>query len=236
MKLNTERVLCISDLHTPYQHPDALKFLAAIKKKYKPTLVISMGDETDGHALSFHDSDADLPSAGDELQAAQKVLQQLERLFPKMLIVDSNHGSLVFRRAKHHGIPLKFIAPLNDIYGVGKGWEWRNDITLKLKDGNEVYLCHGMVKDGKKFVMQRGQCIVQGHYHTDFRIDYVSTPDRLMWSMQVGCLIDKHALAFAYDRLNLNRPILGSGMIINGQPLLIPMIVGKGGKWTGKLP
>lgn len=43
-KLN-ERILFISDLHAPYNHPDALDFLSDLNTKYKPTRVISLGDE-----------------------------------------------------------------------------------------------------------------------------------------------------------------------------------------------
>ena len=60
-------ILVISDLHIPYHHRDSFEFLKALKKKYKPDLVVNIGDEIDCHALSFHDSNPDLPSAGDEL-------------------------------------------------------------------------------------------------------------------------------------------------------------------------
>jgi predicted phosphodiesterase len=233
--VNTKRILLISDLHAPYMHPDALKFLIALKRKYKPTLVVSLGDEVDAHAISFHDSDADLPSAGDELELASEQLQALEKVFPKMLIIDSNHGSLHLRKAKHHGIPLKYLATNNQIFGVGKGWEWHNDLTLKLPTGQTLYICHGLVKQGVKLAQQRGQCVSQGHFHTDFRIDYVGNPDNLLWSLQAGCLIDKRSLAFAYDKLNLNRPILGTGLVINGYPVLEPMVLNKQSRWIGRL-
>ena len=61
-------ILVISDTHIPYHHKDLIPFLAAIKKFYKPDRVVHIGDELDKHALSFHDSDPDLPSAGDELK------------------------------------------------------------------------------------------------------------------------------------------------------------------------
>jgi hypothetical protein len=54
--------------------------------------------------------------------------------------------------------------------------------------------------------------------------------------MQVGCLIDRKALAFAYDKLNLNRPIIGCGMIEKGQPKLLPMILDAKHRWTGFVP
>ena len=57
-------ILVISDTHCPYHHPDLISFLKTIKKKYKPDRVIHIGDEVDSHAISFHDSDPDLYSAG----------------------------------------------------------------------------------------------------------------------------------------------------------------------------
>ena len=75
-------VLVISDIHAPYQHPDAIDFLKALKKKHKPDRVIFTGDELDYHAMSFHDSDPDLPSAAMELERGQAVLRELEALFP----------------------------------------------------------------------------------------------------------------------------------------------------------
>lgn len=235
MKNNYKRILCISDQHAPYNHPDMLRFLAAIKKKYKPTFVINGGDEVDAHALSFHDSDSDLPSAGDELVKATKVIKQLERLFPNMVLLDSNHGSMALRKMKHHGIPMKFLTPNNTIYGVSNRWKWVNDLTIRLPNGQDVYFCHGMTKSGIKLASQRGTNVVQFHYHTEFRIDYIGNPNSLLFSINSGCLINRKSLAFAYDKLNLNRPIIGTSMIIDSKPLLIPMILLKNGRWSGKL-
>ena len=234
-KADYRRILCISDQHAPYHHPDMFRFLAAIKRKYKPTFVVNGGDEVDAHALSFHDSDSDLPSAGDELKKASVVLNKLAILFPEMTLLDSNHGSLSLRKMKHHGIPIKYLATPHQIYGVPKTWQWVNDLTITLPNGQPVYMCHGMTKNGIKLAAQRGTCVVQFHYHTDFRIDYIGNPEALLWSMQSGCLIDRKSLAFAYDKLNLNRPIIGTSLIIDSKPILIPMVLDKRGRWTGKL-
>ena len=88
-------VLIISDTHIPYHVPELMDFLKLLKKKYKPEKIIHIGDEVDKHAMSFHDSDPDLPSAGDELKLSIPVIQELEKMFPKMDLLDSNHGSLV---------------------------------------------------------------------------------------------------------------------------------------------
>lgn len=232
---DTSSILVISDQHMPYEHPDMFDFLEAAKKKYKPTMVVNIGDEVDKHALSFHDSDADLPSAGYELEQAIGKIKQMERLFPEMTLIDSNHGSLALRKFKHHGIPMKYLASQHDIYGVSEKWQWVNDISVKLPNGQGCYFCHGMVKNGIKLASQRGTNVVQGHYHTDFKIDYVGNPNNLLFSLQVGCLIDRNSLAFAYDKLNLNRPIIGIGLIVDSKPVLVPMTLDKSGRWNEKL-
>lgn len=108
MALN-DRILVISDMHHPFSHPDTVRFLRALNKKYKFTRVICIGDEIDAHAMSFHDSDPDLFSPGDELQQAIDCLQPIYKMFPKVDLVESNHGSMIYRKGKHHGIPRQAI-------------------------------------------------------------------------------------------------------------------------------
>ena len=230
------RILVLSDMHVPYHHPDTYAFLAALKKKYKPTRVVSVGDEVDKHAMSFHDSDPDLPSAGDELTTAIKQLKPLYKLFPKVDLIDSNHGSMLYRKGKHHGIPRKYLRDYGDILEAPRGWKWYNDLLLPIANNNEAYFHHGLSKDVMKVVAQRGLCVVQGHYHTEFRIGYLGNPNHLLWGMNVGCSIDSASLAFAYDRTNLGRPVIGHGIILNGLPKLLPMLLNKKGRWTREVP
>jgi predicted phosphodiesterase len=229
-----KRILFLSDIHAPYQHPDCLKFLKALKTKYKPHLVVSVGDLADFHDISFHKSDPKLPNATRELEALQTFSRDLEKLFPKMIITLGNHDSLPKRRLFDESMPESFLKPYNDIYGVGKGWQFVDDLTIK--DGSEIiYVAHGITKDGRKLAAQRGVHVVQGHHHTECRIDFVSNPRNLLWSLQVGCLIDRNALAFAYDKLNLNRPIIATGLAIRGMPVIEPLILTDKHKWIGRL-
>jgi hypothetical protein len=230
--IGKRRVLTISDLHAPYQHPDALDFLEHLKKQIKPDLVIQMGDLMDFHGISFHDSEPDLYSPGHELRMGQQFAQSLEDIFPDMYILGSNHGDLPLRRAKAHGLPTALFRPYNDIYGVGEDWKFVDDLLVESKD-SKVYFAHGIIKDGLKLAKERGVCVVQGHFHTELNIKYASTPYNLIWSMQTGCLINHRSKAFKYNQLDLTRPIIGCGSIIKGQPHLHPMILGKDGRWVG---
>lgn len=217
---DNSRILVISDLHAPYNDPDALEFLQTLKDRYDFTRIISVGDEQDISQASFHDSNVDMLSAGHELIEAQKVLQELEKMFPRMDIMSSNHGDLYYRRAKHHGIPLHVIKSYNDVLGVGDGWQWHSDLIVRLPTDEDVYFCHGKSQNGLKLSQNMSMNCVQGHYHNSFNIQYWSSPRALYWSMQVGCLIDDKSLAMSYNKLTVNRPILGCGVIIDGVPSL----------------
>lgn len=229
---DNSRILLISDMHIPYHHPDLIAFLQHLKDKYNPTRVICLGDEVDKHAMSYHDSDPDLPSAGDELRKSLPVIEQLFKMFPKMDIIESNHGSLVWRKAKTFGIPKHYIRSYNDVLGVDDGWRWSFDLTITLPNGQKCYIHHGKSSDVIKLSQQMGMCAVQGHYHESFKIDYWGNPTGLYWGMQCGCLIDDDALAFSYNNVNLKRPIIGTGLIIDSQPVLEAMLLAEDGRWV----
>lgn len=220
---DNRRVLFISDMHIPYHHPNLLPWLYQLKLKYEPTRVICLGDELDKHALSFHDSDPDLHSAGDELEKSLPIIKEVEKLFPKMDLIDSNHGSMVFRKAHANGIPRRYIRPYNEVLNVGPGWKWHHDLVIRLPDGQDVYIHHGKTVEAIRTSQLMGMSHVCGHYHESFGVKYWANPRGLYWGMNAGCLIDTKSLAFAYNKINPKRPIIGTGLIIDGVPVLEAM-------------
>lgn len=232
--MKKQTVLVISDMHIPFQHPDMLAFFKALKSKYSPTDIVCIGDEVDFAGISFHDSSVDLPSAGDELKQSIKVLKQVYTLFPKCTVVNSNHGSLLARRALAHGIPSDLIKESADFLQAPKGWKWVNDLKLSSPIG-PMYFCHGKSGSPGKLAGQFGMSTIQGHYHSLAQVQYISTPERLMFDMHVGCLVDDKSLAMAYNKLTVKRPIISVGLIENGIARIIPMVLSKGGRWIGKL-
>lgn len=223
MEHPNQRILFISDMHIPYHNKGLLPFLQKLKDKYKPTRVICLGDELDYHALSFHDSDPDLDSAGGELGKSIPVIKQLEEMFPVMDLIDSNHGSMVFRKAKHHGIPVAVLKSYNEVLGVGPGWKWHNDMVLDLPNGQKLYVHHGKTAEAIRTSQMYGMNHVCGHYHESFAVKYWSTPQGLHWAVNSGCLIDNKALAFAYNKVNPKRPIIGTSLVIDSRPILEEM-------------
>ena len=223
-------------MHIPYHHIDTLPFLKAVKEKYKPDRVVCLGDEIDHHALSFHDSDPDLFSAGKELEKSIECLKPIYKLFPSVDIVESNHGSMVYRKGKHHGVPRHCLKSYRDILEAPRGWKWHTDLTIQLSNKLRVYFCHGRGSNVLKVSQELSMCVVQGHYHNKFSINYWGNPFHLNWGMQIGCMIDDKSLAFAYNKTIVKRPIIGHGIIINGRPKLLPMVLDKKRRWNGEIP
>ncbi len=232
-----KRILVISDTHAPFQHKDTIKFLGAIKKEFTPDRVIHIGDEIDNHAMSYHEADPDLFSAGEELVRAREVIWRIEELFPKVDVLESNHGSLWYRKARTHGIPREAIRTYEEILFPRRrtSWKWHFEMEVRLPNGQPCYFHHGRHANALIASQHRGMSVVQGHYHEKFNIQYWGTTERLNWGMNVGCLVDDKALAFEYNNSNLKRPIIGCGMIIDSQPRLMPMVLRANGRWNGRL-
>lgn len=231
-------ILVIPDLHAPYHHPDAIDFLIEVAATYQPTRVINLGDECDSHGLSFHDSDPNLDSAGVELHKARKFLHKLHSVFPKMEICHSNHGSLIYRRAFKFGIPVEMIKTYREILfpkGDGEGWTWHENIRFNLPNGQAIQFQHQSVGDYLQNASHERCNLVLGHEHGKFQIEHRASKAALYWGMYSGCLIDSSSLAFAYGKLFPKKPIIGCSVIIDSQPILIPMLLDSKGRWVGKL-
>ncbi|WWY65358.1 metallo-phosphoesterase [Escherichia phage vB_EcoP_LHP] len=229
------RILVVGDLHAPYTHRDAIDFLRHVRDNYGPDMVIQVGDETDGHAISFHDSDPNLDSAGVELEKAKLVLEQVHELFPNLLVCDSNHGSLIYRRAKTHGLPVQFIKKYRDILFPLHGapaWSWADAWVLNTPLG-PVRFQHQVSGDFMLNASHERTSLVLGHEHGRFEVQYAASSTALYFGAYAGCLIDSKSLAFAYGKLHRKKPILGCMVITDGSPQLIPMLLNEDGRWVG---
>ena len=232
----SHRIMVIPDLHAPYHHPDTLEFLLHVRAAFGPDTVVSLGDEADYHALSFHDSDPNLDSAGTELEKAKVFLKDLHLHFPQMLICHSNHGSMQFRRAKAHGIPVQMLKRYRDVLLPGipsNGWAWRYAWRLDTPLG-PVLFKHQAAGTPVGDAAHEQANLVVGHMHGTCAVDYAASSGRLYWAMTSGCLIDKDALAFAYGKHSKNKPIIACSVIEEGVPRIIPMLLDEDGRWVGR--
>lgn len=232
----SDAIMVIPDIHAPYHHPDTMRFLRTVKGTFEPDLVVQLGDELDYHALSFHDSDPNLDSAGTELEKAKLFLAEMYEDFKDVLVCHSNHGSMVFRRAKAHGIPVQMIKSYRDVLfpdHKAPGWSWAASWRVRTQLGDVLFKhqTSGILGDAA----HNAANLVVGHEHGKFGVEYSASSANLYYGMYCGCLIDKDSLAFAYGKHSLRKPIIGCAVILNGRPVPIPMVLDTNGRWVGHL-
>lgn len=226
-------------MHWPYSHPDTILFLRAVHEKFvkkaKNPLILIGGDEVDWHSISFHTPDPALPNPSKELELAIQKLKYLYSLFPNAIVLESNHGSLVYRKQKHHGLPIEAIRTYEDILQAPKGWKWVKEATFTTSLGEWVYAVHGKSSDVLKLSKAEAMSSVQFHFHEKYNLQYWANAKRIHFAMQCGCLSDDKSLAMEYNKLNLHRPINGIGLIVDGVPRLLPMLKDHNNRWIKEL-
>lgn len=223
----------MADLQAPYHHRDALEFLKEVKKQFKPTLVINIGDLEDFHGLNFHGVNPNLPSAKEELVQLRAFIKCLSKVFPSMLIVDSNHGALPRRKARSIGIPDEMILNSREILQAPKTWKWFNQIVMTLPNGIRCKFKHNFSGNLIADVFKQGMSLVCGHLHTKSFVQWSQNDFGHNFAVQTGCLIDCDSPAFDYDKSNALRPVLSTTVIKNGIPINIPMMLDKKKRWVG---
>lgn len=221
----SKTILVMPDLQIPFQHRGALAFLCRLRDKYKPDVVVNVGDEVDNCALSRYPKDPNGESAGTELRRARAVLKRYYEEFPDVLLCESNHRDRLYKRAYEAGIPKEYLADVHDYLKAPDGWEWKKSWTV---DG--IVFEHGDrasgASTGEKLIDANHASTVYGHHHNAAGIQYRKVGKKILFSMNVGCLIDETSYAMSYTRDNRKKPVLSAGVIVDGVPHLVPMIKG----------
>lgn len=235
LKLGKNRVLVISDLQEPFAHRDAFDFVCTVRDKYETDVTVNIGDEADFHAFSGkfpHDPDGF--SAGEELQQAQDALRKWYDEFPETKVCRSNHVDRYYKKAFSSGLPKRAILTPRQLLDAPEGWEWREHWII---DG--IRYEHGDHQggmDAARLLALSNRCsTVIGHHHAHAGLRYIANEDSLIFGLNTGCLIDRHAYPFAYGAGNKFKPTLGCGVVLYGVPYFIPMILGAKERWIGEI-
>lgn len=231
-------VLAIPDMHLPFNHRDALPFLEAVtwEPKYAPDEVVCLGDIIDYHALSQYVSDPDGYSAGEEHKAAMRKIEDVYELFPEVKGCLGNHDIRAYKKAFNAGIPNGYLKDFNEIIGCPDGWQWADEWEI---DG--VLYHHGNGYTGvyatRQMLLSKMQSVVHGHTHSLAGVIHIQTSEsHHVFGMNCGCLTDDDAYAAAYAKFARTKGSKGCGVIIDGVPFWVPMLMNKSGKrWSGKI-
>lgn len=226
-------ILVISDTQAPFHHPDTIKFLEEIKKQFKPTFILHIGDLGDFHRLNFHGVNPNLPSAHEELLQLRGFVKNLAKLFPYVTVVDSNHDALPKRKAHSIGIPDAMLRDEHGIFQAPVTWKFIKELVITLPNGLRAKFKHNFGSNLYLDSIKQGMSLICGHLHTQSFARWWQNDNGMNFAMQVGCLIDCQSPAFNYDKNNALRPVLSVGIIRGGIPMIIPMYCNKKNKWMG---
>jgi hypothetical protein len=213
---SNNNILIIGDIHCPFDLEEYFDFCKKIKKKYNTNKIIFIGDILDNHYSSFHSTDPDGFSAGEELDRAIYHLKRWYKEFPEATVILGNHDLNVERRLFDCGISKRWMRDFNEILEVSK-WKFINDQY----EYQDIIFTHGTgvsgVNAAHDIALYRNKSTVIGHLHTQSSVIYVNGN---IYGMCVGCGIDFEKYAFNYARNYKKRPILSCGVIYEGIPII----------------
>ena len=213
LKKQESRVLVIGDLHEPFTLPGYLEFCKEQYKKYKCNKVILIGDEIDYHAASFHTSDPDGMSSGDEFKKALVNISKWYKAFPEATVIIGNHTRMIMRKAQVGGIQSTWIKTYNDALSV-PGWNF----VIEYELDNVLYF-HGEAGSAVAKAKQECKSVIQGHRHSEGYVQYINND---VFGAQVGCGVDRDSYAMAYGFAG-KKPIISCMVVLDGTPLLLKM-------------
>ena len=229
---NANNVGIIGDTHEPFCHPEYRNFCYETFERFGVSEIVHIGDECDNAALSYHQSELEMPNAVNEAEQAQRAMEKWYATFPDVKVCVGNHSALPFRQATTAGIPKRYLKTYEEIWNAPDGWKWEMDWEI-----DNVLYTHGTGSSGISGARNRAianrQSTVIGHSHSFGGVSYMASRNDIIFGLNVGCGIDVDHMAFAYGRNFPKKPTLGCGVVIDGgrTGLFIPMNLGNRYEW-----
>lgn len=206
--IGTGNVLVIGDLHQPFCLEGYLSFCFEQYDRFQCETVIFIGDIIDNHYPSYHETDPDGLSGGDELEVAVSKLRPWVDTFPDAYVCIGNHDRMVMRKAFSGGIPKKWIREYNDVLEA-PGWSFVDEVVI-----HNVQYIHGECGTARVKAKNDKFSTVQGHLHTQSYVENLPGRDSCIFGMQVGCGVDRRAYAMAYAQTG-PKPAIGCGVVLD---------------------
>jgi len=215
------RVLAIGDQHEHVSHKHAIDFCVDTYNKYNCDKVVCIGDVVDHHAVSFHAQNPNCPAAKDEYDLTKIKVAQWHDTFPNAIVCVGNHDARIERLSESVNIPTNYLKSYNEVWETPT-WRWVFDTII-----DKVYYFHGVGSSGKTPALNKansmGMSVVMGHIHSVGGCHYAAGPKKRWFGLDCGCLIDREAWQFAYGKHMPKKPILGCGVVLDGDGFFIPM-------------
>ncbi len=221
-------VLVIGDTHCPAMLDGYVDFLLGLQEQWDCDRVVHIGDLVDWASISYHPKAPSLKNSEFEFEMAYSQVQELYAAFPQVDWLIGNHDSLTERQATDLGLPLNVLKSYDELWGVN-GWTVHDRYSDLIIDG--VAYRHGDKGKGGSMpafanAKNEFQSVVQGHFHASAGVQFGANMNLRYFGMQVGSGVDYRKAAMAYGVKYSNKPILGAGVVINGEcPVFEPMLL-----------
>ena len=187
--------------------------------------VVFIGDVIDSHYSSYHETDPDGYSAGEELERAIDALKPFYEAFPNAYVTLGNHDLIVMRKAYSSGLSKRWIKDFGAVLET-PNWKFVEEIEI---DG--VVYTHGTGQSSEHAAFLRAvyrqKSFVMGHVHTAANVKWSASDKDRVFGMQVGCGVDERAYAFQYGRTFRRKMIVSCGVVLDSGnvPIVVPMAI-----------
>ena len=207
------RVLVIGDLHEPFSLDEYLNHCIETYAKYNCNRVVFIGDVIDSHYSSYHETDPDGMSGGNELKVAIDRFKRWYNVFPDADVTIGNHDRLISRKAFSAGVPKAWIKSFSEVLEV-PNWNFTDRVVI-----DNVQYIHG--EGGTAHAKCRADMMntIQGHLHTQCYTQWFVGANFRIFGTQVGCGIDFDKYAFAYAKRG-KKPAVGCAVVIGGKTVI----------------
>jgi hypothetical protein len=207
-------------------HPAFVRFLKNVDRKFSCNKYVGIGDLVDWNAISFHEKDPQLPGAKEEFALAKKQVKKIHQAFPEVQYLMGNHSDLPGRKARTVGLIDETQVPFKKLWGLD-GWTIHPRYA-DIKIDGVIYRHGDKGKGGQRIAAlanaEKEHCsLVQGHLHAQFGIEFTANQERAIFGAQCGCGVMPNHPNMKYSRIYSARPILGTIVVINGEPQLVRM-------------
>lgn len=165
-----EKLLILPDTHCPFHDKRAWSLVMEIGKKFKPELLIHMGDLADCYALSSHSKDPTrMASWRKEREACRELRAEMDALGAgRKVFIEGNHSDRLRRYLAEKAPELAGSLDIDAELGLSEaGWEvvsYKDHIRI-----GKVYFTHDVGLGGKhstsRAVEAFGHSICIGHHH-----------------------------------------------------------------------
>jgi|TARA_Y100000289_G_scaffold57781_1_gene62452 metallophosphoesterase superfamily enzyme len=203
------KVLCIGDLHCPFDLDGYLDFCTDVYQKHICDTVVFIGDVIDNHYASYHESDPDGLGGREELECAIERLAPYYKAFPDAYVTIGNHDRIIMRKSMTSSVPRRWIKSYAEVLET-PGWKFTDEVSI-----DEVMYIHGEVGNARIKSINEMCSVVQGHRHTEMFTHWTFGKNRSVFGCQVGCGIDFESYAMGYAKRG-KKPAIGCAVIIDG--------------------